>query len=134
RVLPAVALALLVCGLACAAGDVKSGPQPGASALPFSPLNVFNAENAKMNGQKNCLVCQSGDKAVAMIFAREINAPVANLITKLDAEVAKQGKQRMAAFVIFLSDDDKMEERVKELAEKHNIKNVSLAVDTPAGP
>ena len=47
--------AVLLCGVACA-GDLKSGPQPGAMPTPFSPLNVLNAESAKLTGKKNCLV------------------------------------------------------------------------------
>jgi len=53
--LGAVAAAVVLCGFACA-GDVKSGPQPGQFCMPFSPLNVLNAENESQNGKKNCLV------------------------------------------------------------------------------
>lgn len=70
-----------------------------------------------------------------MIFAREINDPLTSLVKKLDAEVAKAGKNKMAAFVIFLMDDDGAETKIKELAEKHGIKHVSFGIETnPAGP
>jgi len=69
-----------------------------------------------------------------MIFAREISDPLTSLVKKLDAEVEKQTKKNMAAFVVFLSDDDKMEQKVKDFAEKNHFKHVSFAVDTPAGP
>lgn len=70
-----------------------------------------------------------------MIFAREINDPLTSLVKQLDAEVAKQGKKNMAAFVIFLSDDSSgMEAKIKEMASAHKLKNVSLAIESPAGP
>jgi hypothetical protein len=70
-----------------------------------------------------------------LIFTREINDHLTGLVKKLDAEVAKQGKRKMSAFVILLSDDNSAAEaKLKELASKHNIKNVSLAIESPAGP
>lgn len=70
-----------------------------------------------------------------MIFAREVNDSLTSLVKKLDAEVAKQGKKKMAALVIILSDDASgVEASLKDLASKHNIKNVSLAIESPAGP
>src|SRR5262245_45811094 len=69
-----------------------------------------------------------------MIFAREVNDPLASLVKKLDAEVAKQGQKKMAAFVVLLTEDDAAETKLKEMAEKNGIKNVSLALDKPAGP
>jgi hypothetical protein len=69
-----------------------------------------------------------------MIFAREVNDPLAGLVKKLDAEVAKQGK-KMAAFVVLLTDDASgAEASLKDLASKTNIKHVSLAIESPAGP
>lgn len=70
-----------------------------------------------------------------MIFTREINDPLTGLVKKLDAEVGKAGKSKMAALFIVLSNDEKMEGKLKELAEKEKIKNVSLAVlENEAGP
>jgi hypothetical protein len=70
-----------------------------------------------------------------MIFAKEINDALTGLVKKLDAEVAKKGKKKMAAFVIILTDDSSAAEaQLKELASKNGIKHVSLAIDSPAGP
>jgi hypothetical protein len=40
----------------------------------------------------------------------------------------------MGAFVVMLSDDEKMEEKLKELAEKEKFKKLVLTLDTPQGP
>jgi hypothetical protein len=70
-----------------------------------------------------------------MIFARAINDPLTSLVKKLDAEVAKAGKTKMAAFIIFLMDDDGAQSKIKAFAKQHDLKHVSLALETNlAGP
>jgi hypothetical protein len=70
-----------------------------------------------------------------MIFAREISDPLTSLVKKLDAEVGKAGKNKMTAFVVYLTNDEKAEGKLKDLASKEGIKNVSLAVlENEAGP
>jgi hypothetical protein len=72
-----------------------------------------------------------------MIFTREIDDHLTSLVKKLDAEVAKANKEKknsMGAFVVYLTDDDGADKKLKQLAEKENIKNVSLTVDSVAGP
>ena len=67
-----------------------------------------------------------------MIFAREASDGLTSLVKKLDGEVSS--KKGLKAFVVFLSDEDGMEKKVQELAEKNGIKHVSLAVDNTTGP
>jgi hypothetical protein len=71
-----------------------------------------------------------------MIFAREINDGLTSLVKKLDADVAANRKEKkMAAFVVFLMEgEDKAEENIKKWQADNGIKNVSLAIDNPAGP
>ena len=40
----------------------------------------------------------------------------------------------MGSFVILLSDDDKMEDKLKDLCKKQDIKKLVLAIDNPQGP
>ncbi|MCU0703553.1 MAG: hypothetical protein MUF18_06195 [Fimbriiglobus sp.] len=120
-----------VSGLAFAA-EIKSGPQAGEKVPgPFHPLNV-NGESA---GKKACLFCKYGDSPVAMVFARNPECEgTKKLIAKLEEATAANSKSEMGAFVVFLSDDDKTEGKLKKLAEDAKLKNVTLAVDNPAGP
>lgn len=69
-----------------------------------------------------------------MIFAREISDDLTGLVKKIDAATAAHKKQRMGSFVVFLSDDEKLEKRLKTLAADENIKNTVLSIDNPAGP
>src|SRR6266567_2184071 len=69
-----------------------------------------------------------------MIFAREISDDLTSLVKKLDAETGKNKSARMGSFVVFLSDDEGMEEKLKDLAKKEGLKNIILTLDNPAGP
>jgi hypothetical protein len=125
-----LAVALLVSGLN-AADAVKSGPQVGETVPgPFHPLNI-NGESA---GQKACLYCKNGTNPVAMIFAREVSEPVTTLIKKVDAATVKNKDCSLGSFVVFLGEDKKLEEKLKEVAKKEDLKHTVLSIDNPAGP
>jgi hypothetical protein len=125
-----VAAALLAA--TAAAGDLKSGPQVGAKVPgPFAPLNV-NGEDA---GKKQCLYCKNGENPVAVVFARCAECPATQkLIKALDAATAKHSDCEMGSFVVFCADDDKLEGKLKELADKEHLKKIVLTIDTPTGP
>lgn len=40
----------------------------------------------------------------------------------------------MGSFVVLMTDDDKMEESLKKLAEKEGLKKLVLTIDNPNGP
>ena len=125
-----LALALTI-GMALAAENVKSGPQVGDEVPgPFHPLNV-TGPNA---GEKVCLYCQNGSNPVAMIFAREVSEPLVTLIKKIDATTEQNKDAKMGSFVVFLGDPDELSAKLKDVAERQQIKHTVLSVDNPAGP
>lgn len=67
-----------------------------------------------------------------MIFAREINDSLTSLVKKVNA--ANEKNSRMGSFVVFLSDEDGLKDKVKKLADKEGIKKTPLTIDNPAGP
>jgi hypothetical protein len=69
-----------------------------------------------------------------MIFAREVTGPLTSLVKKIDEETLKHKSERMGSFVVFLSDDEKLEDHLKDLAKKEGIKKCVLTIDNPAGP
>lgn len=113
------------------ADDLKSGPQVG-DKLPgaFHPLNITGPEA----GKKNCLVCQNGQNPVAMIFAREIDGKLTDLIKKIDRATGENQKAEMGSFVVFCTPDEELEKQIKNLADQNAIKHCILATDNPAGP
>jgi hypothetical protein len=69
-----------------------------------------------------------------MIFAREISDSLTSLVKKIDEATAANKSARMGSFVVFLSDDEGMEAKIKELAKKLDLKHTVLTLDNPAGP
>jgi len=61
-----------------------------------------------------------------MIFAREISDPLTSLVKKVDAANKEQGK-KMGSFVVILGDDEGMEKKLKELAEKEKLEKTVLS-------
>ena len=66
-----------------------------------------------------------------MIFAREINDSLTSLVKKLDKASADNN---MGSFVVFLSNDEGLEQKLKDLAKKENLKNTILTIDNVSGP
>jgi hypothetical protein len=70
-----------------------------------------------------------------MIFAREITAPLTSLVKKLDEATVKNSAAKMGSFIVFLGDDEALKKKVKELADKENIRDMILTtMSTPSGP
>jgi hypothetical protein len=69
-----------------------------------------------------------------MIFAREVSDPLTSLVKKIDEATVENKKARMGSFVVFLSDDEKLDKTLKDLGKKENLKQCVLSIDNPAGP
>jgi hypothetical protein len=98
---------------------------------PFHPLNI-NGESA---GKKACLYCKAGDSPAVAIFARNADDPVLQkLIVAVDAATTKNAKAELNSFVVFCSGDDKLEAKLKDLAEKTKLKDRVLSIESDTGP
>jgi uncharacterized protein YbaA (DUF1428 family) len=130
------AVALLIAGVATlglvqAGGALKSGPQTGEKIPgPFHPVNI----TGKFANEKHCLVCEHGTSPVAMVFARDVSAPLTKLIRQLDAATAKNSDKNMGSFVVFLSDKEGLADQLKKVAADAKLQHTVLAIDNPAGP
>lgn len=69
-----------------------------------------------------------------MIFAREVTPALTSLVKKIDEATAKNRKNRMGSFVVFCSDDEDLEGKLKTIATKNELKHTVLSIDNPAGP
>jgi hypothetical protein len=69
-----------------------------------------------------------------MIFAREITDGLTSLVKKIDDATDKHNDCRMGSFVVFCSDEEGLEKKLKDLADKEKLKHIVLTIDNPAGP
>ena len=70
-----------------------------------------------------------------MIFAREVSDSLTSLVKKIDAETAKNKKAKMGSFIVFISQDEKLADQIKEIGKKEEIKTTILSImDNPVGP
>jgi hypothetical protein len=63
-----------------------------------------------------------------------VSDPLTSLVKKIDEATEKNKGCRMGSFVVFLSDEEKLKDQLKQLAEKEQIKNTVLSIDNPSGP
>jgi len=125
----ALSAAVLMMATAVFAGE---GLEVGADVGAFTVTDV-TGPNA---GKSLCYRCRYGSQPVVTIFAREINDELATLVKNVDQVVGKNQSEKMAAFVVLLSDNPAAQEgKLKALAKQHGITNTPLTVfDDKNGP
>ena len=70
-----------------------------------------------------------------MIFARDLSDPLASLAKKLDAATAKNSESKMGSFIVFLNDDEELDQKLKDLADKDHLSKISMAtMSNKSGP
>jgi hypothetical protein len=68
-----------------------------------------------------------------MVFAREISDPLTSLVKKVNEVNDEQGS-KMGSFVVFLSDDEAIKDKLKDLAKKEKWDKTALMIANPSGP
>jgi len=129
RLTIALCASVLMLATAAFAGEgLKVGDEVGA----FTVTDVTGPEA----GKSLCYRCRYGNQPVVSIFAREINDELATLVKNVDQVVGQNRGEKMAAFVVLLSDDPSAQEgALKALAKEHGITNTPLTVfDDKNGP
>jgi hypothetical protein len=126
-------MGLIASGWSVRAGEVKSGLKPGDAPPAFL---VQDATGPAAGTGKLCYRCRYGGNPVVAVFTHKLDDSVTSLVKQVDAQVEKNKDKKLKAFVVLLTDDpDKAEPKLKEIAEKNNIKNVPLTIfDGPLGP
>ncbi|MBX3440400.1 MAG: hypothetical protein KF861_23120 [Planctomycetaceae bacterium] len=125
------AAALLMTAMAFAA-EKEDGLAVGADVGAFYVTDVTGPSA----GKALCYRCQFQDRPVVSIFARQVTDELATLVKNVDQTVGKNQSEKMAAFVVLLSDEPASEEgKLKALAQKHGIANTPLTTfDDKNGP
>jgi hypothetical protein len=132
-----LALVALMAGTV-AAGDLKSGPQPGDGVEAFHVKKIAGAkEDGVKTGAELCYRCKLGNRPVVMVFARTPDEKLAGLLKALDKQVGKHKEEKLSSFVNLIGKDEKVLGGAGEkLAEEAELENVAVVVpvDQPNGP
>jgi len=133
-VVPSFALVLasvVVLSAAEKSSEIQSGLELGSFAPAFDVLDITGPKK----GTELCYRCRYGSRPVVNIFAREITPELTELIKNVDKQVDANKDKRMAAFVVFLSEDgEAAEPKIKELADKNKIKIPLTLIKNTKGP
>ena len=133
--LACAALVVASVGLVVAAEKVQSGLEKGTFVPAF---NVKDITGPAKDGEELCYRCRYGNQPVVTIFAKEMTDEVAALTKELDSVIAKNRDQKMAGFVVLLSDSPEKEATsLVKTAEKLKIEQMPLTTfngtDGPEG-
>jgi hypothetical protein len=142
----------------------KSGPQPGTRSKPVhipSSFQLWMVTGPRAH-RYHSVVCEHGLNPVAFIFIKELdpeNKPHVTLLKKLDDQIARHPDARFGVCLVVLNDGgfrevlekddegelskrlaetgyvkDVLEAKLKELAKNEKLDNITMALDTKAGP
>jgi hypothetical protein len=106
------------------AAEIQSGLEKGKSVPPFVVKDVTGPNK---DGDELCYRCRYGNQPVVSIFAKEMTEEVAQLSKELDNAVAKNRDQKMAGFVVLMTEDpEKAAPALTAAAAKHKISQMPL--------
>lgn len=110
----------------------QSGMEIGAIPMPFDVEDVTGPNQ----GKHLCYRCLYGERPVVGIFVRDIEPETKTLIQKIDQEVAAHQDEKLAAFVVVLTDDPAATKtKLEQVAAETKIKHVPLTLfEGTAGP
>jgi len=125
------ALVLASAGL-LAAAEIQSGLEKGNKVPAFDVKDV----TGPFKGDELCYRCRYGNQPVVSIFAKEMSDEVVQLSKEIDNVVAKHRDEKMAGFVVLMSDNpEKAAPVLTEVAAKHKISQLPLTTfDGIKGP
>jgi hypothetical protein len=106
--------------------------EPGKKPGPYA----FVLSTGKERGQSQCLICETGDKPAAVVFARSTGDALGKLVQEFDKALAARKDKGLRAWVTFLGDDQPaLDPQVVQWGQKHAVRGVPLGVfEDAAGP
>ncbi len=133
--LVAVTAGVLCLGTRLRADELKSGPQVGSPMLNFLAYDVFS-------GKKIDYVEKYGNDLVVMIFARDLEESLVDLMKRVDKTMGdnltdKRRKNFLAGVLIGLWEGEEKSASHKKLlalATDPHFKSAGLAIFNPGGP
>lgn len=128
----AVFAIVAACGLSAFAEEVKSGLAKDARVPAFYVTDI----TGPLKGEELCYRCRYGNRPVVSIFTKEMTDEVAALTKEIDQVVGKNRDQKMAGFVVVMTDKaDDVKPALEKVAKDKEITQVPLTTfEGTAGP
>jgi endonuclease YncB( thermonuclease family) len=79
-------------------------------------------------GEGCYLVCTYSTRPVVMVYTWELNAPVIQLIKKLDEVTRKEKDRRLGSYVVLFCESRDQEKQLQALAARENLQHTLLAL------
>jgi hypothetical protein len=117
--------------LATLASDpLVSGLEPGRRPGPYASIVAVGPQR----GKSHCFICETADRPMAVVFARQPTDALASLVRGIDRELIAHKSADLRAWVTFLSDDQPaLDPRLVKWAQDQAIRLVPLGIFEDAG-
>ena len=114
------------------AEELRSGPVVGDLVFPFDVKDCTGPAAGKFL----CYRCQYAGRPTVSIFIRDVDEQVTSLVQQLDKTVLRNRRQRLAAFLVLLTDDPRGgQKKLRALAKKQALFKMPLTIFAdPDGP
>jgi hypothetical protein len=133
-----LAFACIMGGFAYADSAADGGLRQGDSIGVFYVTKVAGADDDGVEpGEDLCYRCRYGSRPIVMIFARQTDGKVTELVKAVDAAVAENEAAGLRGLLTLMGEDAVgLKATASEIAKQGNVKHVPLAVakDTQTGP
>lgn len=117
-----------------ASGDepCKSGLHENQRPGPYTSLIAVGPQR----GQQHCFICESADRPIVIVFARQLSEPLGQLVSQLDKALNEHKAAELRTWVTFLTDNQvALDPKVVQWGKKHATGNVPLGIfGDPVGP
>jgi hypothetical protein len=114
-----------------AADPVESGLKPGQRPAPYS----FLVATGPQRGQPTCYVCDTGERPMVIVFARQTTDALGKLAGRIDAALHKNEPKDLRAWVTITAKADGLDGQLVAWGRKHGLKALPLGVfEDPDGP
>ena len=121
-------------GIGTAADHLQVGDAVGA----FYVSKVAGAEGDGVEvGQELCYRCRYGSRPMVIVFTREANGKLADLVKQLDATIGKHEESQLRGLIAFMGEDvAEVKDNASEFAKTSGAKHVPIVIakETKAGP
>jgi hypothetical protein len=118
-------------GSLSAAEPVTSGVPVGRRPGPYSFLVASGPER----GKQHCYICETEDKAAAVVMARKLTPELAALMGRLDAAIAKKPAGTLRGWMTVLGEKTVTPDDLEAWAKAAGLKAMPSGVfDRPEGP